>query len=97
MSQLAINATAWQSAEWARAKGLYTAVHEDAKEMDEAISMLANKLANSNPLAMTQMKKAFWTGTEDWDVLLAERAAVSGELVLSDYTKNAIQKFKAKA
>jgi methylglutaconyl-CoA hydratase len=96
MSQLAIDATEWQSAEWARAKGLYAAVYDSTGEMDSAIEILAQKLRNSNPEAMRLLKQVFWRGTEDWDALLAERAAMSGQLVLSDFTKNAINSFKQK-
>ena len=96
MSQLAIDATEWQTAQWAKDKGLYTEVYETADEMDEAISELSNKLANSNPEAMSMLKQIFWKGTENWDDLLKERAAMSGKLVLSDFTKNAINKFKKK-
>jgi methylglutaconyl-CoA hydratase len=46
---------------------------------------------------MEMLKKVFWQGTENWDTLLFERAEMSGTLVLSDFTKNAIAKFKAKA
>jgi methylglutaconyl-CoA hydratase len=42
------------------------------------------------------LKKIFWKGTEDWDKLLVERAAISGRLVLSDFTRNAINSFKKK-
>ena len=96
MSQLSIDATEWQTAEWAREKGLYTEVYETSEEMDSAISILASKLANSNPEAMSMLKEIFWKGTENWDDLLKERAAMSGKLVLSDFTKNAINKFKKK-
>lgn len=96
MSQMAINATEWQSAEWAKEKGLYTEVHETIEEMDEAIQVLADKLASSNPEAMKLLKKIFWEGTEHWDNLLDERAGMSGKLVLSDFTRNAINKFKNK-
>lgn len=96
MTQLAYNATEWRSAEWAQQRGLYASIYDSVEEMDTAISELAGKLAKSNPEAMTLMKKAFWTGTENWDELLAERAAISGQLVLSDFTRNAIQKFKNK-
>ena len=96
MSQLAINATEWQSAAWARSKGLYTAVYDTADAMDEAIDALVNKLCQSNPEAMRQLKQVFWQGTEHWDRLLAERAEISGQLVLSDFTKQAIAKFKKK-
>lgn len=96
MSQLAINATEWQSAAWARSKGLYTAVYDTADAMDEAIDALVNKLCQSNPEAMRKLKQVFWQGTEHWDKLLAERAEISGQLVLSDFTKQAIAKFKKK-
>lgn len=96
MSQLAINATEWMSASWAREKGLYTDIYDSVAEMDEAIEVLANKLSGSNPEAMELLKKIFWEGTEDWDTLLVERAEMSGKLVLSDFTVNAINKFKKK-
>lgn len=94
MSQLAINATEWQSAEWAYDRGLYASVFDDADEMDEAIDALADRLSKSNPEAMAQLKKIFWQGTENWDTLLSERAAMSGTLVLSEFTVNAITAFK---
>lgn len=96
MSQLAIDATEWQSAQWAKDKGLFNEVFESAEEMDEAILTLANKLASSNPEAMLLLKQIFWEGTEHWDQLLDERAGMSGKLVLSDFTRNAINKFKNK-
>lgn len=96
MSQLAINATEWRSAQWAYENGLYAGVSDSVEEMDEEIDVLANKLANSNPEAMELLKKIFWEGTENWDTLLAERAEMSGKLVLSDFTVNAINQFKKK-
>ncbi|MEM1322483.1 MAG: enoyl-CoA hydratase/isomerase family protein [Bacteroidota bacterium] len=96
MTELAINATAWRSAEWAQSKGLYAEVYDSAAELDEAVHTLSQRLAQSNPQAMRLLKAVFWEGTEDWDQLLDERAAMSGQLVLSDFTKKAIAKFKAK-
>ncbi|WP_420580644.1 enoyl-CoA hydratase/isomerase family protein [Reichenbachiella sp.] len=96
MSQMAINATEWQTADWAKTKGLYTDVYDNVEEMDEAIKILADKLAESNPEAMLLLKQIFWEGTEHWDALLAERAGMSGKLVLSDFTRNAINRFKNK-
>ncbi|MDB9701873.1 MAG: enoyl-CoA hydratase/isomerase family protein [Flavobacteriales bacterium] len=96
MSQLAIDATEWQTADWAKQKGLYTEVYDSVEEMDEGIEVLVTKLSKSNPEAMRLLKQVFWKGTENWDELLKERAAMSGELVLSDFTKNAINKFKNK-
>jgi methylglutaconyl-CoA hydratase len=93
--QLTIDATSWRSAAWAEEKGLYTSLHDTAEEMDESIAELAEKLAKSNPQAMAMLKRVFWEGTDHWDNLLSERAEMSGELVLSDFTRNAISKFKA--
>ena len=95
-SALAIDAGTFRNAEWARRKGLFAEVHENTENLDEAVYNLANTLAHSNPAAMAEMKKIFWKGTEHWDELLKERAAISGKLVLSDFTKKAIEKFKAK-
>ncbi len=96
MSELAIDATQWRSAEWAQNKGLYSSVSESSEIMDEKINELIQKLANSNPDAMSELKEIFWAGTEDWDELLARRAEISGRLVLSEFTRNAIHAFKKK-
>jgi methylglutaconyl-CoA hydratase len=96
MSELAINATEWRSANWAMDKGLYNAVFESVEILDAEINRLAEKLAESNPEAMAMLKKVFWQGTENWDQLLSERAGMSGKLVLSDFTVNSIQAFKQK-
>ena len=95
-AQLAINATEFYSAEWAREKNMFQDVYETPEEMDAEINLLAEKLAKSNPDAMTKLKEVFWKGTDDWDQLLTERAAVSGQLVLSEFTVNAINQFKKK-
>ena len=95
-SQLAIDASLWRNAEWAKHKGLFAEVYNSIENMDESVYRLANFLAHSNPEAMIEMKKIFWKGTEHWDELLKERAAISGMLVLSEYSKNAINKFKTK-
>jgi len=95
-STLAINASKWFSAEWAREKGIYSEVFESAEEMDQEISVLAIKLAKSNPQALQKLKQVFWSDYKKWDELLEKRAEYSGELVLSDFTKNAILKFNRK-
>lgn len=95
-SQLAIDASMWRNADWAKSKGLFAEVHPDTAALDEAIRRLSDTLAKSSPQAMAEMKKVFWKGTEHWETLLVERAAISGRLVLSDFTRNAIAAFKAK-
>ncbi len=97
MSDLAINASEWRSAEWAGQKGLYYQVLDSTEDMDEAIEALTKKLLGSNPEAMKELKQVFWQGTENWDELLRDRAAISGRLVLSEFTKKAINSFKSKS
>lgn len=94
MSQIAIDANSFYEAEWAKQKGLYANVYDSVEELDTAVSNFAKHLCTYNPEAMFEMKKIFWRGTEDWDTLLAERAAISGRLVLSDFTKETLKKFK---
>ncbi|MGI9191330.1 MAG: enoyl-CoA hydratase/isomerase family protein [Chitinophagaceae bacterium] len=95
-SAMAIDATEWRSAEWGKNHGLYAEVYDDVNQLDAGISRLALQLSKSNPEAMLMLKRVFWEGTEHWDTLLAERAGMSGKLVLSDFTRNAIQQFKTK-
>jgi len=94
-SSLTINATKWFDAYWAKEKGLFTEVFETTEEMDEQVKKLSSTLSISNPEAMENLKNILWKGTEDWDSLLNERAKTSGKLVLSNFTKNAINRFKS--
>ena len=94
MSQIAIDANSFYPAEWAKDKGLFTHVFESNEALDGAVKSTAEHLCSYNTEAMKDMKKVFWTGTGDWDVLLAERAATSGKLVLSDFTKEKLKGFK---
>jgi methylglutaconyl-CoA hydratase len=96
-STLSIDASSFRNSEWAKRKGLFSEVHESFENMDESIQRLSTILSHSSPDAMAEMKKIFWKGTEHWDELLQQRAAISGRLVLSEFTKNAIAKFKAKS
>jgi len=94
MSQIAIDANSFYPAEWAMQKGLFTHVYESAEELDEAVKAFVENLCHYNIEAMKEMKKMFWKGTEDWDTLLGERAAISGRLVLSEFTKQTLNRFK---
>lgn len=95
-SSLSIDATSWRNAQWAYNKGLFAELHTSIEKVDEAVLKLAKTLSQSNPEAMMDLKRVFWKGTEDWDTLLNERAAISGRLILSDFSRKAIEKFKAK-
>jgi methylglutaconyl-CoA hydratase len=95
-SQLSIDATRWRSAEWAQKRGLFAEVYSDIPGMDEGINRLITQLMHSHDQALAALKKVFWEGTEHWDQLLLERAAISGRLILSEASLNAIDAFKKK-
>jgi methylglutaconyl-CoA hydratase len=92
LSEMTLAAHEWKTASWALQKGLYAKVLETSEELDLEVDVFSKKLAHYNPDALSEMKKIFWEGTSHWDKLLKERAAISGKLVLSDFTKNALIK-----
>lgn len=94
MSQIAIDANTFYPADWAKQKGLFSQVYDTTEALDEAVKATAEHLCTYNPEAMIEMKKVFWSGTDNWDTLLAERAATSGRLVLSDFTKEKLKNYK---
>ncbi len=93
-AELTINSSEWKPASWAREKGIYSDIYPTVADLDAAIETLVQRLLLSNPEAMQMLKKVFWEGTDHWDTLLDERAAMSGKLVLSDFTRKAIARFK---
>jgi len=94
LSELSIDAINWKTAYWAKEKGLFATVFENTRDMDQSIDILASKLASYNPEAIKEWKKILWKNTDHWDALLKENAEISGKLVLSDFTKKALEKFK---
>ncbi len=94
LSELTLDAVNWQNAYWAKEKGLYAKVFGSINEMDKEVDNFVFKLSQYNLEALREMKKVLWKGTENWDLLLEERAKISGKLVLSETTKSALQKFK---
>jgi enoyl-CoA hydratase/carnithine racemase len=88
--------TEWRSADWAKNHSLFAQTFEKIEHLDSALMTLAQKLAESSPEAMKELKKVFWEGTEDWDKLMEKRAEISGRLVLSEFTKKYIETFRTK-
>lgn len=86
----------WRSAGWALQNGLYAEVHAEQQALENAVQKQATELAGYSPDAMAELKRVMWKGTDDWDTLLPERAAISGRLVLSQFTRSAIAAFKEK-
>lgn len=93
MAELTLDASNWKSAQWAFEKGLYAQL-VPLEALNETTLVFATQLASYNPEALAQMKKVLWQDTDNWSTLLYERAEISGTLVLSDFTKNALAKFK---
>ncbi|KIO52242.1 enoyl-CoA hydratase/isomerase family protein [Flavobacterium hibernum] len=93
MAEMTLAAHEWKSAEWALSNKLFSEIHL-AENLDNAVANFAQKLSSYNPEALSEMKKIIWEGTEHWESLLLERAAITGKLVLSDFSKNALIQFK---
>lgn len=96
MMEMSLEATSWKSSQWAFEHKLYNKVVESFEELDHEVEKLSNQLASFNPDALREMKKINWEDTSYWDELLVERAKISGRLVLSDFTVNALKQFKNK-
>jgi methylglutaconyl-CoA hydratase len=94
LAEMTLAAHEWKTADWAKDKGLFVNTFETSEELDEALVAFCSQLASYNPEALIEMKKVLWEGTDHWETLLTERAAISGRLVLSDFTKNALNQFK---
>ena len=94
LTEMTLTPTLWKTAQWAKEKGLFTEVFETIELLDENLRNFTLELSSYNPEALVEMKKVFWEGTNHWDSLLYERASISGRLVLSNFTKQALEKFK---
>ena len=92
-SQMALSPDVWRSAAWSKENGLFSDVFEDTGEMDVAIDDFIEQLLQYHPLALEALKKVFWEGCEEWDELLEKRAIISGQLLLSEFSRKAIQTF----
>jgi len=94
ISELSLSPSEWKNAYWAKEKGLFSRVFDSMKELDKDLEFFAEKLSSYNPEALEEWKRVLWKNTSHWDALLVERAAITGRLVLSGFTRNALSKFK---
>ncbi|TMM59116.1 enoyl-CoA hydratase/isomerase family protein [Maribacter algarum] len=94
ISELSLSPSEWKNAYWAQEKGLFSRVFDSLKELDKDLEFFTEKLSSYNPEALAEWKKVLWKDTSHWDTLLVERAAITGKLVLSEFTRNALSKFK---
>ncbi|MEP6646577.1 MAG: enoyl-CoA hydratase/isomerase family protein [Saprospiraceae bacterium] len=90
-SQLAINATEWQTADWAKSKGLFHEVFDTTTQLDAYLDHFCKNLLSSSPDALVAIKIMMWHDTEHWDDLLDQRAEISGSLVINETAQQAIK------
>jgi methylglutaconyl-CoA hydratase len=95
-SQMALNPGEWQTAAWAKDKGLFQEVFDSTEQLDAYLADFTGKLCSYNPEALFELKRIFWEDTPSWDDLMQYRAAISGRLSLSEVAKQAIEGFKEK-
>ncbi len=93
---LSLNPDQWRSANWAKEKGLFQEVFPSVQEMDAAVNEFCDRLASYSPEALKGLKTIFWEGTESWDELLFNRAAISGKLVMTPEARERLLAFKNK-
>lgn len=90
-SQLAINATEWQTADWAKSKGLFHEVFDTTTQLDAYLDHFCKNLLASSDDALVAIKRMIWHDTQHWDDLLDQRAEISGTLVISEAAQQAIK------
>ncbi len=73
----------WRDASWCEKHGLYTRVLDTQPALDSVLPAFASRLAHQSPAALRELKRTLWAGTDQWENLLYERAAISGRLILS--------------
>ena len=95
-SEMTMNPKEWKSPEWAKEKGIYNQVFEDAESCEKSVQEFAKDLSIYSLEAMRDLKSIFWKETEDWKEVMPKRAEMSGHLVLSDFTRETLMKFKNK-
>jgi methylglutaconyl-CoA hydratase len=91
---LALNPGEWQTANWAKDRGLFQEVFDTTEQLDAYLAHFCQKLSAYSPEALIELKKVLWAGTDHWDTLLPERAATSARLALTPAAKRAIAEFK---
>lgn len=93
-SKMALTPAEWQTAAWGKEQGLFQEVFDSVEQTDAYLKYFCDQLCAYSPPALVELKRIFWEGTEHWDTLLTERAAISGRLALSEQAKKAIEAFK---
>jgi methylglutaconyl-CoA hydratase len=87
--EMAVDAD-WRDAGWAKARGLYVETYDTIAELDEAVNVMAERLAGCHEAAMRRLKGVLWEGTEHWPELLPARAAITSELALTEFVQTTV-------
>lgn len=96
MMQMTLEPTEWKNSTWALNQNMVNKIFQNEDEMDQYLEEYTSILSSYSPEGLQAMKKVYWEDSNHWDTLLTERAQISGRLVLSDFTVNALNKFKNK-
>ena len=89
--EMTFNPDIWYSANWSYQSGLVSQIEDD---LLKKTIVKAKQLASLNKRALIELKKMFWKNKHKLEKEMIKRAEISGELILSDYVKNQLRKFK---
>jgi len=81
----------WRDAAWCERHGLYTRVMDTEAALESVLPAFVNRLAGMNPAALREIKRMLWQGTDHWETLLYERAAISGRLILTEAAQQILE------
>jgi methylglutaconyl-CoA hydratase len=90
---LALNPKEWQTAHWAKERGLYNEVFLTQEQADAYLETYIANMLTTSQNAMTAVKQMLWENTEHWTSLLQERAEQSANLLMTKECKEEIGKF----
>ena len=95
-SELTLNPKEWVSSEWCLAHGFYNKTFGTEEQIKMSTKEFSQQLSRYSPEAMSNLKSILWENAQHWDNIMPQRAAMSGKLVLSEFTKETLNNFKSK-
>ncbi len=84
-SELTLRPLVWKDALWVKSKGMFSEVFKTTELLDDYVDKYIKSLSSYSPVAIREIKKMLWHGTESWDSLMEKRAEISGELAMKNY------------
>lgn len=92
-SNMALDPTNYKAAKWGLDTGLYSEINDQPKLRATEV---CSCYAQYSPMAMTAMKKMFWEKHNTLDEDMDNKAAQSGKLVLTEFTRKTLKEFKSR-